>query len=160
MQGSDRMRPMSKSLAALLVVPLLAMSSWASACDLSCSLKRPHSICERDGAAMPSAEPVTWPSEMAMDPTMVMPDETSVSQVDTDAPIPLHADSCTHSPCNETSASALSKSPTPHPVHALLLIGFERPTVSAISLHVTRTTVEGGPPNTRPFDPLAVSLRI
>src|SRR5215472_6889582 len=93
---------MRRFLAALLVMPLLAMTSWASACDLSCSLEPFHSICRL--ATAPSGQQISVSSDMAMDPNMAMPDETSLMpQMGAgNGPAHAHALSCTHNPCNET----------------------------------------------------------
>jgi hypothetical protein len=148
---------MRRSFAALLVILLLAMTSWASACDLSCSLERVHSICKLPGTAA-SVEGTVPSSDMA---NMDMPDESSVtSQPESDGLVHQHINSCTHSPCNETSVSAISKSAAQHSVPALQLIVFERPTVAAITRQVTGASPEKEPPDLQPFDPLSVNLRI
>ena len=140
-------------LAILLALPLLAMTSWASACDLSCSLQRFHSTCKLDGAAMPSAEPVTASSNMVMDPNMQMPGMSP-----TEAPVHLHA-TCTHNPCNETSISAISKS-AQHSVPTLQAIALDTPFVASLSYQSLRLWAAQGPPALPPFDPLSVSLRL
>jgi hypothetical protein len=143
---------MRRVLATLLALPLLAMTSWASACDLSCSLQSFHSTCKLDGAAMPSGDQATSP-DMAMDPNMQMPDMPP-----TEAPVHLHA-TCTHNPCNETSISALSKS-AQHSVAVLQAIALDAPSVATLSYQSPRLSAEQRPPALQPFDPLSVSLRL
>ena len=89
-----------------------------------------------------------------------MPDESSLTAQPENGSVHLHANSCTHNPCNETSVSALSKSVTRHPVHVLQLIALERPTVAAITWQVTGTAPDREPPNLQPFDPLSVNIRL
>ena len=144
---------MRRSFAATVILCLIAMTSWASACDLSCSLERSHSVCKLDAAATSSA--VTASSDVEMDPNMVMPEMPSDTGL-----VHLHADSCTHSPCNQTSLLAISKSAIQHPVHALPTICFERPIGSATVAQASWTDPQRHPPELRPFDPLSVTLRI
>jgi hypothetical protein len=140
-------------LAILLALPLLAMTSWASACDLSCSLQRFHSTCKLDGA-VPSSEPVTASLNMVMDPTMQMPGMSP-----TEVPVHLHA-TCTHNPCNETSISAISKS-AQHSVPALQAIALDTTSVASLSSSQSlQLSAAQGPPALPPFDPLSVSLRL
>jgi hypothetical protein len=157
------MHSVDRSFAAVLVFFLSAMTSWASACDLSCSLGQFHSVCELHGTA-PSGEHVeSSPSSgMAMNPNMDMPRESSMAalpQSETGL-IHLHANSCTHNPCNETSASATSKSATEHPLPALQLTAFELPSIAAMSWRTARFMPERASPRLQPFDPLSASLRI
>lgn len=150
---------MRRGFATAVVVLILTMTSWASACDLSCSLEQSHSICKLQGTA-PSNERVGASlSEMAMDPNMVMPDEgqPSIQPESENGSTHLHANSCTHNPCNETS-SAISKS-AQHPGPTLQLVAFERPSLAAIRWQITGTALEREPPNSRMFDPLFVNLR-
>lgn len=149
---------MRRVFAALLVTCLLAMTSWASACDLSCSLERSHSICKLSGASA-SSEPVTA-SDMDM-ANMDMHDDGSLTAQPENGLIHLHANSCTHNPCNETSVSAISKSATQHPVSALLqAIAFDVPSVVAVSYHSPSFSATQTPLTLQPFDPLTVSLRL
>ena len=143
---------MRRCFAAALVVCLVAMTSWASACDLACSLPQFHSVCRLDLAT--SEMPAMDMSNMGMSEHSQMPDAESAGSVH------LHANLCPHSPCNEISISAISKSATQHPVHALPLIAFERPTASVSVVQVSWITPKSEPPDLQPFDPLAVSLRI
>jgi hypothetical protein len=149
-----------RSLAALVIVLLVAMTSWAAACDLSCSIGQFHSVCMLDGGAMPSGAQVRSSSDVTMDPNMAMPEGASVTQTNAENRlVSLHANSCAHSPCNETSVSSISKSAITHPVRALPVIAFERLTVPAIAAQGSRLALEREP-NPPPFDPLSISLRI
>lgn len=149
----DRMSHlMRRCFAAALIVCFVAMTSWASACDLACSLPQFHSVCKLDGPAaseMPSMDMSTMDMSQHS-----MPDAESLGSVH------LHANSCTQSPCNEASISAVSKSASQHPVHTLPIIAFEHPTSSVSEMQVSWNTPESEPPDLQPFDPLAVSLRI
>jgi hypothetical protein len=93
-----------------------------------------------------------------MDPSMAMPDDMRMSTAG--SVLHFHANSCTHSSCNESSTSAIAKSAAQHPIHALILIAFARPIAAAGMLRVGWTTPNSGPPDLQPFDPLSVSLRI
>jgi hypothetical protein len=148
---------MRKAFAALLVTCLLAMTSWASACDLSCSLEQFHSACKLARTTSgKQVEAVSSDMDMA---NMNMADEVSMIAQPENGLVHLHSNSCTHNPCNETSVSAISKSAL-HPVPALQSIAFERPTVAPITWQVTGIAPEREPPNPQPFDPLSVNLRI
>jgi hypothetical protein len=164
--NGDRIAAMRIAVASLLMTLLVAMTSWASACDLSCSLERSHSVCRLDGAATASTGQVApralagrAQQEMAMDPTMVMSDEISATQGDTGAPH-LHSNSCAHSPCNETSISAISKSATQQPAQTLPFIAFVQAIASSSLMHVSSIAAKQDPPDLPPFDPLSISLRI
>ncbi len=152
---------MRRALAAFLMTLLVAMTSWASACDLSCSLQHFHSLCKLPGTAS-SVEPEAVPSSDMDMANMDMHDESSLTaQPKSDnGTLHLYANSCTHDPCNETSVSALSKSATERPVHALQLIAFERPSVAAIGWQVTSSVPKRESATLQPLDPLSVNLRI
>ena len=149
---------MRGSLAALLIVVFAATTSWTSGCDLSCSLRQFHSICQIQGAA-PSVnqQAASRSSDMAMDPNMAMPADQMGAE---NSPVGLHDKSCDHSPCNETSVSAISKPDTHHPARDWQLIVFASPSVVATALRVDRSMPEQGSPKLQPFDPLSVNLRI
>lgn len=146
------------SLAALFIVLFAATTSWTSACDLSCSLRQFHSICQIQGAA-PSInqQAASSSSDMAMDPNMAMPADHTDAE---NGPVGLHDKSCDHSPCNETSVSAISKPDTHHPARDWQLIVSASPSVVATALQVDRSIPEQGSPKLQPFDPLSVNLRI
>jgi hypothetical protein len=148
-------RTMRRGFAAVLVILLLAMTSWASACDLSCSLERVHSGCKLSGTSA-SSEPTASDMDMA---NMDMHDDGSVTAQPENGLVHLHANSCTHSPCNETSVSAISKS-AQHPVPALQLIAFERLSIAELSWQPSWPQHKVEPPSLQPFDPLAINLRI
>lgn len=152
---------MCRTFAALLVILLLAMTSWASACDLSCSLAQFHSKCNLPGTTA-SVEPEAVPSsDMAK---MDMHNETSLNAQpgSHNGPVHLRVNSCTRSPCNETSVSAISaiSKLAQHSVPALQLIAFDRPPAPVITRQLSWPLSEREPPNSQPFDPLSVSLRL
>lgn len=161
--SDDRISPMRRCFAAAVIILIAALTSWASACDLSCSLGQFHSGCKLGGTA-PSGEHVesSPSSDMAMNPDMDMPGESSLTSLPQSETgwIHLHANSCTHSPCDETSVSATSKSAIEHPVLAVQLTAFELPSIAAISRQTTRFIPERESPGLPPFDPLSISLRI
>lgn len=149
---------MRRSFAAVLIILVLAMTSWASACDLSCSLRRFHSNCNLQGwadraGAVPSL--VT-----AMDPKMDMANDASPAAHPQAGLAHLHDNSCTHNACNETSVSAISKRAPEHRHHAMELVGFDRPTAATIRKESRWPAAEQESPNLQPFDPLSVNLRI
>jgi hypothetical protein len=148
---------MRRTLAAFVVILLAAMTSWASACDLACSLAPSHSACEVNGAAA-SAEHVRSSSETAMDAGMVMSGEMPLAAPG--AALRVRATSCTHSPCDQILISALTKSAAQHPVTALALVALELPVASAGIVRAGWPVPKSEPPDLQPFDPLSVSLRI
>jgi hypothetical protein len=151
---------MRKPFALVLAIPLLAMTSWASACDLSCSLERSHSDCKLDGAAV-SRDQSQASADMAMDPSMDMSDAASLAASDSNGLVHLHANTCTHNPCNETSASAISKSAAQHPLPTLLqATAFDAPFIVTLSHESPGASDKQKPPTLQPFDPLSVSLRL
>src|SRR5690242_9688567 len=102
MRETERTR---RFFAAALMILLPAMTSWASACDLSCSLPQFHSICDMQGKEERAGAGHTW--EHVMDP-MEMGDESSAGGQERLGFNYLH-DSCTHNCCNEPSLSAIAK---------------------------------------------------
>jgi len=149
---------MRGSLAALLIVFFAATTTWTSACDLSCSLRQLHPICQIQGAASSVKEQgASASSEMAMDPNMAMPADPMAA---VNSPARLHDKSCDHSSCSERSVSAVSKSDTRHPSHDVQLIVFASPSVVATASQADRPLPEQGPPKLQPFDPHSLNLRI
>jgi hypothetical protein len=150
---------MRKGFATLLVLFLSTMTCWASACDLSCAFQRFHAACAADQGIAPQPSVA-----VASDPPMAninMPGSSTSTQVQTGGSIHLHENSCTHSPCNETSVSAVSKSATHHFVRALHSLGFVVPAAAVVvQLPVNWRASELQPPKLSPVDPLSVSLRI
>ena len=145
---------MRRGFAAALVVCLVAMSSWASACDLSCSVERFHSVCKLDQTA--AFEPMASGMDMTR---MDMPEHSASAHPESSGSVHLHANSCTHSACNETSISATSKS-APQSAPVLALTTSERLVTSAITAQVSWSTPEREAPDLQPFNSLSVSLRI
>jgi hypothetical protein len=145
------------------MILMVAMTSWASACDLSCSLQQFHSLCKLGTTAAGEQAGASPSSDMAMDANMDMSGESSlIAELGSEnGPVHLHANSCTHNPCNETSVSATAKSGTERPqVHALQLFAFQTPPGAAIRSEVTPAAPERASPKLRLFDPLSITLRI
>src|SRR5580698_6297732 len=91
------------SLAGLLAVFLLAMSSWSSACDLSCSLADRHLGCATVPAAPPPKMAEADASKMDMEHC---PHATSVpSGEQLAASSSLTAAPCLHEPCRQVGVS-------------------------------------------------------
>lgn len=145
---------MRRVFASAVVVCLMAMSSWASACDLACSLPRFHSGCQPGGSAVSEAA-----SDMDMS-NMAMPLHSPAPNAELLGSVHLHANSCLNGPCKETSISAVSKSAAQHPVQERLFVSSERPTALISNVLVSWPTPKFEAPDLQPFDPLLVSLRI
>ena len=146
----------------LFLIPLLAMISSASACDLSCSLEQFHSICklhvtDNSGRQLGSSSS----SETAMDHDMDMSGGGSptVQPEHENGTIHLHVNSCTHNPCNETSVSA-TNSALQHALATLQLVALEVPSVVSPNGLVIWASPDRQAPTLQPFDPLSVSLRL
>ena len=151
------MTSMRRVFSALLIILLPAMTSWASACDLSCSLPQFHSSCHvqdpedrTEGAVSP---------KHAMDPKMEMGDESPAAAEPQNGFIYLH-DSCTHNSCNEPSISAIAKRAPENRAHVLQFAPLEPPIARSIHSERPRFVTKEDPPNLRPYDPLSVNLRI
>jgi hypothetical protein len=153
MRETERTR---RFFAAALMILLPAMTSWASACDLSCSLPQFHSICDMQGTEERAEAGHTW--EHVMD-QMEMGDESSAAAQEQSGFIYLH-DSCTHNSCNEPSLSAIAKRGAEHRAHGLQFVRLELPAVRLMRSQKLRVVNKEGPPNLQPFDPLSVILRI
>jgi hypothetical protein len=151
------MASMRRVFSALLMILLPAMTSWASACDLSCSLPQFHSSCHWQGPE--ERAEATHPSEHVMDTKMEMGEESSAAAEAQNGFIYVH-DACTHNSCNESSISAIAKQAPEHRAHGLQFVGLELPTVRLIRSQKLRIVNKEGPPNLQPFDPLSVNLRI
>ena len=145
---------MRRRFAAAIVVCLAAMTSWASACDLACSLPQFHSVCKLD---VPTTSEMPPDMDMSI---MNMSRHSQAADAESVGPAHLQANSCTHSPCNEISISAVSKSAAQHPVHVLPLVASAQPINSASIALLRSSTTASKPPDLHPFDPLLVSLRI
>jgi hypothetical protein len=145
---------MRRRFAAAIVVCLVAMASWAPACDLACSLPHFHSVCKLGVPATSEMPPDMDMSDMNMSGHSQAADAESVGSAH------LHANYCTHSPCNEISISAISKSAAQHRVHVLPLVASGQPIISASIVLLRSSTTTSEPSDLHPFDPPLVSLRI
>jgi hypothetical protein len=101
-----------RAFSAILIVSLFLMSSWASACDLSCTLAKLHSGCQTQSAA--SSERTTadsMPPDMPMGENMESSQGQDSHTGDSDfgrSAAMGHWDSklCIHEPCSQISAPA------------------------------------------------------
>ncbi len=101
-----------RAFSAILIVSLFLMASWASACDLSCTLAKLHSGCQTDSASsseQPTAD--SMPADMPMGEDMETPQGQDSHAGDSDVTrnaAMAHWDSkvCVHEPCSQISVSA------------------------------------------------------
>ena len=151
------MTSMRRVFSALLIILLPAMTSWAPACDLSCALPQFHAVCH-----LQDQEPQTGTatsSVHAMDAKMGTGEESPAAAQAQNGFNYLH-DSCTHNSCNEPSISAIAKRVPENRAHASQFTRLEPPAARLIRGQNLWLATEKDPPNLRPFDPLAVNLRI
>ena len=143
-----------RSLAVLITVFLLAMSSWASACDLSCSLAKFHSGCQTQGAS--SQEELTaetMPADMPMGQDMKTAQEH-------DYQVHLDTKLCMHEPCSLISTPASPPQADHSQLNSLhwIAISISSPVNLWIGFHWIRV---GASPPKLPATPLHVTtLRI
>jgi hypothetical protein len=152
-----KMAGLRRAFSALLIILLPAMTSWASACDLSCSFPQFHSVCHPQDQEEPSEADLS--AQQAMDAKMEMSDLISAGAPSQNGSIYLH-DPCTHNSCNELSISAIAKRAPEHRAHGLQFAGLELPAVGLIHSQKLRIVNKESRPNLQPFDPLSVNLRI
>ena len=100
---------LNAALALLVTFLLLTVSSWADACDVSCSLPGYHSECS--GPMKEMAQSHSSPSDMAMDMAMDMSGphrahETNKSEPGKKNPHPRMTPGCMNNACSEFAASA------------------------------------------------------
>jgi len=101
-----------RAFSAILIVFLFLMSSWASACDLSCTLAKRHSGCQTQSASspkQPSAD--SMPADMPMGEDMEIPQgqDSHISDSDfTRSAAMAHwgSKACAHEPCSQISVFA------------------------------------------------------
>ena len=145
-------------LSGLLAASLLAMSSWASACDLSCSFERLHSGC-------PANSPTEDQQAGIMSAGMNMEQENPAAIAEAEeAPqtgmILLMDVSCTHELCGRPLVSA-SIVGTDHREFKNAHI----PAVSAMQPHLrllesSYHRTEASPPKIAAMSPISINLRI
>jgi len=148
------------SLAAVLTIFLLAMSSWGSACDLSCSLQTLHSFgCQSASGLAEHQQTETMPA--GMDMSQQSHTDLAEAQSDSQAGIVLlHDGSCTHEKCSQASVS-VSAVRSDHGQ-------FKRADVTAVSVIQPRVSLllasyiktETSPPDTPAISPVSIHLRI
>jgi hypothetical protein len=100
-----------KAFSAILIISLFLMSSWASACDLSCALAKLHSGCQTQSTLSPK-QPATdsMPADMPMggDTETAQGQGSHTENSDFNRSMAMvHWDSklCVHQPCSQISAS-------------------------------------------------------
>jgi len=145
-------------IAGFLVAILLAMSSWSSACDLSCALASRHIGSE---TAQPAASQKAEAADAApMDMLHCMHDAAAGDTRSSEAPA-VAATPCLHDICRQTAVSTAAKRCT---------VGAERRAAASIVVALAQPPHSGAlrplvereypPPRTSPLDPLSLSLRI
>lgn len=145
-------------LSLLLAASLLAMSSWASACDLSCSLQKLHSGCptnapaeEKPAGIMPAGMSMGLENPKAITEGDLAPQAAMILLMDV---------SCTHERCSRTSISASAVS-TDHGE-------FQSARMPAVSvtpllprlLQGFSIRTEASPPKIAAISPVSIHLRI
>lgn len=146
-------------LATVLTISLLALSSWASACDLSCSLQSFHPACQSATAQTEDQE--TGVMSVGMD--MSQESRTDLAEASSDSQVGmvlLKDVSCTHEVCGQASISA-SAVGTDHGQFK----STHGAAVSAIQLSVnllrpSYMKTEASPPNISAISPISINLRI
>jgi hypothetical protein len=151
------------SLAGFLAVLFLAMSSWSSACDLSCSLADRHLGCAAGQAAQPAKMTEADASKMDMAhcqharsfaPDVAPGEQLAGSSSVTTAP-------CVHEPCRQIALSTTGERAAQRLQRGAACwtaIAVIQPTASS-SLFRPKEG-EGPPPKTTPLALLSTSLRI
>ena len=163
-------------LAASLAVLLLTMSSWASACDLSCALMALHSGCPTSATMSGTSPAAHQATQQGMQPAqdamaagmdmdhMAMPDDSAMNSTASDATAAAQlagVAACSQSPCSRIT---LSVAPQRSVAHSPLPLA-QTVTAAVSPLAVISQTSRTNPSNTsspklNPFDPLDTSLRI
>lgn len=154
-------------LAASLSLFLLAVSSWAFACDLSCSLRQFHSNCETQGVASPGNQVAeSDSSDMAMAHDMVMPGENGdhIGMTESGAKIPMvhvvtTTASCTHRSCGQGSSLASGKSGTDR-IQSPQSVAIDAVHFPILSARIHGVEPQEGSPPLGSLNPLFSSLRI
>jgi hypothetical protein len=147
----------------LLAVFLLAMTSWSSACDLSCSLASRHLECEAEQAAQPPrmAEAATSHMDMEHCPhaTSVVSGVASGEQAATEPSVT--AAPCLHEACRQLAVSTAAKRAAERARRSAArwtaMAMIQPASSSALFRTIER---EEPPPKTTPLVLLSTSLRI
>jgi hypothetical protein len=138
---------------------LLLMSSWAPACDLSCSLQPVHSQCQ--------AAKANRVDNRGAEPTTAMPRDHCThaskpeSGIRTSIDHPLAVSSCAHEPCSQTSTTAAAVGGVDRTqvkeVHSVVVSTVY---LAESSIHLRSIRGEAPPANIGTVVPLSVILRI
>jgi hypothetical protein len=145
------------SVAGLLVAVLLAMSSWSSACDLSCALKGSHPGCKTEQTEVAKkAASNDAGAEMDMSHCMHATDANEEAATDQS----LSATPCSHDACQPTAVYTAAKGFAMHLQHYATPSLFPASMPSLTSHSKRFTQREYPPPKTASFDPISISLRI
>jgi hypothetical protein len=154
-------------LSAILIAIFLATSSWASACDLSCTLAKLHSGCQTQSASSPKQLTAdSMPADMPMGEDMETPQGQDSHSGDSDfshSAAMDHWDSklCVHEPCSQISAPAFppqADHSQPNSLH-WIAISISSPVSLSTAFHSIR--IGPSPPKLLATPPLQVTtLRI
>jgi hypothetical protein len=144
-------------LSGLLVASLLAMSSWASACDLSCSLQTLHSGCMSNFPTDRQAGIMSAGMNMDQENSTAIAEAEPNPQV---AMIPLMDVPCAHEMCGRVSVSTSAVS-TDHRAFKsahMPAVSMTHPLVRL--LHSFRNRAQASPPKFAAIRPISTNLRI
>jgi hypothetical protein len=155
-----------KTCAVLVAVFMLALSSWAGACDVSCSLGQLHSGCGSSPIdAADAIQTSAMPADMDMRPEQGIPEaNSSLFTSSTKNNMAHHLDAmslCEHAPCNQDSLSGPSsprverRSVQSTPAIPMVAIQPDQ-----LDLSAPRTNILLRPPGFFAMDPLSIALRV
>lgn len=178
-----------QSLAAVIAFLFLSVSSWAAACDISCSFQQTHSACQTTGNAQKSEASDSMPADMDMmdmaGQHATLPDTKNTTTVPKSPSHNMSMDhgrcehigrpesrpavaflqarsygSCTYDPCYQSATSASADSG----LNRIAITGIAFATANTAALPVpdllTHWAESERPPKISPVDPLSFSLRI
>ena len=155
-----------KTCAVLIAVVLLALSSWAGACDVSCSLAQFHSGCGSSAASDAEvARAAAMPADMDMGPMQESSELNSGLSAtlanDGMSHHPALTRQCEQSPCNRDSVSA-PQTPRLERISSLQLATVIANTIQLDNLSPSKIFLSSHqrPPGFTALDPLSVPLRV
>jgi hypothetical protein len=147
------------SFAGLLATLLLAMSSWSSACDLSCSLASRHLGCETSQTAQ--AQPPAEDAAAKMDMEHCLHATPPASGEQLAAAPTVTAVPCLHEACRQAAVSTAAKhsgqGTRQNAARWAMLVITDAAPPSAFFRSMERDNL---PPKIPPLDLLSASLRI
>jgi hypothetical protein len=156
-----------KAFSTILIVSLFLMSSWASACDLSCTLTRLHSGCQTQSTSSPkelSADsmPADMPMGENMGTTQGQDSRSGDSDVSHNAAMGhWNSKLCVHEPCSQISAPAFPPQVDPSRLNSLHSIAISISTPVSLSTDFHWISIGPSPPKLLATTPLrATTLRI